>query len=57
MADQNLVVAYVKEEDGSLVPVAAIYDKDGHEITAHYQAKTSVALAKDADGYTIIQED
>lgn len=55
MAD--LVTPYIKEEDGTLVPVAAIYDKNGNDITSYYQAKTGLSLSKDSEGYTVVVEE
>ncbi len=48
---------YIKDENGNLLPVAAIYDKNGKEITAQYQPKTGVSLSKDDEGYTVINEE
>lgn len=48
---------YIKDEDGNLLPVAAIYDKNGNDITTQYQTKTGIALSKDSEGYIVINEE
>ncbi len=54
MAD--IVTPYVKDKDGKLLPVGVIYDKDGNDITAHYQKDTGLCLSKDSEGYVIVVE-
>ncbi len=36
------VIAYIKDENGDLMPVATMYDADGNEITAYYAKKTDI---------------
>lgn len=55
MADA-IVVAYVKDSDGNLVPVAAIYDKDGNEISTHYAKNTGISLKNDDEGYIVVDQ-
>lgn len=52
-----IYVPYVKDDNGNILPIAAIYDKDGNEITAKYQPKTGISLSKDSEGYTVINEE
>ncbi len=54
---ETVYAPYIKDENGNLLPVAAIYDKNGKEITAQYQSKTGISLSKDSEGYTVINEE
>lgn len=54
---EGLIVPYIKDKDGNLLPVAAIYDKDGNDITQRYQVKTGLSIGKDSDGYIVVNED
>lgn len=54
---EGLTVPYIKDENGNLLPIAAIYDKDGNEITRRYQVNTGLALGKDSDGYIVVNEE
>ncbi len=53
----GLTVPYIKDENGNLLPIAAIYDKDGNDITQHYQAKTGFSISKDSAGYIVVNEE
>lgn len=55
MADK--LVPYIKDSDGSLLPVVALYDEEGNEITKHYQIKTGLSLDRDEAGYLILEEE
>lgn len=57
MAGTPVFEPYIKDEKGELVPVVAVYDKDGHEITAHYQPKTGLSLKKDSDGFIVVESE
>lgn len=56
MAD--IFVPYIKAEDGSLLPVAAIYDKNGNDITETYAKKENVGICiyRNSDGYPCFKD-
>lgn len=48
------VAPYIKDKDGSLLPVVAIYDKDGNDITKTYakkQNESEVRIYRDSNGF------
>lgn len=58
MADK--VLPYIKDDDGSLLPVAAAYDENGDNIADTYAKKTdvyNVRLSRDSEGYLVIIEE
>lgn len=55
MAD-NYVAGYVKDTDGNLIPIAAIYDKDGNEISSYYAKNTGISWKTDDDGYIVVEQ-
>lgn len=55
MADE-IVAGYVKDSEGNLIPIAAIYDKDGNEISSHYAKNTGISLKSDSDGYIVVEQ-
>lgn len=57
MADK--VVPYIKDKGGSLLPVVAIYDKDGNDITKTYAKKrdeSDVRIYRDESGYLCYED-
>lgn len=55
MAD-NIVAAYIKDSEGNLIPVAALYDKNGNEISSYYAKNTGIQLTSDSDGYIVVDQ-
>ena len=55
MADTR-VAGYVKDSDGNLIPIAAIYDKDGNEISSYYAKNTGISLDSDNEGYIVVDQ-
>ncbi len=51
---QGKVLPYVKDSEGSLTPVVALYDSEGNEIPKTYLKKAdagSIRVYYDGDGY------